>query len=137
MTIVSTVTVGQVPNLNNLVMKRQVLMSECFTPQCFVNENNDGFTSDSQIKVKFKQWIEDANGVEIPELSKQMYYVLKDEVESDEIVTPRLFVTEFLNNLWEVTVGKSYGFKQQIEFTLSKLPFDFQDCQVVQSSWFV
>lgn len=137
MTIVSIVTVGEVPSLNNLVMKRKVDMGACFTPQCFPNETNDGLTPESSIKVKFKQWIEDANGNEISELSKDMYYVLKDEVVSDEIPNPRLFVTEFLQNLWEVTVAKDYGFKQQIEYTLLKLPFDFKDCETVKSAWFV
>jgi hypothetical protein len=137
MTIVSIVTVGEVPSLNNLVMKRKVDMGACFTPQCYPNETNDGLTSDSLIKVKFKQWIEDSNGNEIKELTKDMYYILKDEVESEELPTPRLFVTEFLDNLWEVTIAKPYGFKQQIEYTLSKLPFDFQDCETVKSSWLV
>lgn len=137
MIIVSTVTVGPVTEYNGLIMKRKVDMGACFTPQCFPNSTNDGLTTESSIKVKFKQWIEDANGNEIPELSKDMYYVLKDEVASEEITNPRLFVTEFLQNLWEVTVAKDYGFKQQIEYTLSKLPFDFKDCETVKSAWFV
>jgi len=137
MTIVSTVTVGAVAEYNGLIMKRKVDMGACFTPQCFPNERNDGLTSDSSIKVKFKQWIEDKNGNEIAELTKDMYYVLKDEVASEEIPNPRLFVTEFLQNLWEVTVAKPIGFKQQIEFTLSKLPFDFKDCETVKSTWLV
>ena len=136
MTIVSTVTVGAVVSLNGLIMKRKVDMGACFTPQCFPNETNDGLTPDSLIKVKFKQWIEDANGHEIKELSKDMYYILKDEVASEELQSPRLFVTEFLNDLWEVTIAKPIGFKQQIEYTLSKLPFDFQDCETVKSTWF-
>jgi len=135
MTIANTVTVGQIESLNGLIMKRKVDMGACFTPQCFPNSTNDGLTLESSIKVKFKQWIEDANGNEIPELSKDMYYVLKDEIASEEITNPRLFVTEFLQNLWEVTVSKDYGFKQQIEFTLSKLPFDFKDCETVKSTW--
>jgi hypothetical protein len=137
MIIVDVVTVGSVESLNGLVMKRKVDMGACFTPQCFPNETNDGLTSDSSIKVKFKQWIEDANGNEIAELTKDMYYILKDEIQSDEIPNPRLFVTEFLDNLWEVTIAKPYGFKQQIEYTLSKLPFDFKDCETVKSIWFV
>jgi hypothetical protein len=137
MTIVSTVTVGAVESLNGLIMKRKVDMGACFTPQCFPNETNDGLTSDSLIKVKFKQWIEDSNGNEIKELSKDMYYILKDEVLSEELPNPRLFVTEFLTDLWEVTIAKPIGFKQQIEYTLSKLPFDFQDCETVKSIWLV
>jgi hypothetical protein len=137
MNIENIVTVGAIESLNGLIMKRKVDMGACFTPQCFPNESNDGLTSDSLIKVKFKQWIEDANGNEIKELTKDMYYILKDEVASEEIQNPRLFVTEFLTNLWEVTIAKPYGFKQQIEFTLSKLPFDFQDCETVKSSWLV
>jgi hypothetical protein len=137
MTIVSTVTVGAVESLNGLIMKRKVDMGACFTPQCFPNETNDGLTPESSIKVKFKQWIEDANGNEIKELTKDMYYILKDEVASEEIQNPRLFVTEFLTNLWEVTIAKDYGFKQQIEYTLSKLPFDFKDCETVKSIWLV
>jgi hypothetical protein len=137
MNIENIVTVGAIESLNGLIMKRKVDMGACFTPQCFPNENNDGLTSDSLIKVKFKQWIEDANGNEIKELTKDMYYILKDEVASEEIQNPRLFVTEFLTNLWEVTIAKPYGFKQQIEYTLSKLPFDFQDCETVKSSWLV
>ena len=117
MTIANTVTVGPVESLNGLIMKRKVDMGACFTPQCFPNETNDGLTPESSIKVKFKQWIEDANGNEIP--------------------NPRLFVTEFLQNLWEVTIAKDYGFKQQIEYTLSKLPFDFKDCETVKSTWLV
>ena len=137
MTIVSTVTVGAVESLNGLIMKRKVDMGACFTPQCFPNETNDGLTSDSSIKVKFKQWIEDANGNEIAELTKDMYYILKDEVASEEILNPRLFVTEFLNDFWEITLAKPIGFKQQIEYTLSKLPFDFKDCETVKSTWLV
>lgn len=137
MTIISTVTVGAVESLNGLIMKRKVDMGACFTPQCYPNETNDGLTSASSIKVKFKQWIEDSNGNEIPELTKDMYYILKDEVASEEILNPRLFVTEFLQDFWEVTIAKPIGFKQQIEFTLSKLPFDFKDCEAVKSTWLV
>ncbi len=137
MTIANTVTVGQIESLNGLIMKRKVDLGAGFTPQCLTNETNDGLTPESSIKVKFKQWIEDANGNEIPELTKDMYYILKDEIASEEITNPRLFVTEFLQNLWEVTVAKDYGFKQQIEFTLSKLPFDFKDCETVKSTWLV
>lgn len=135
MTITSTVTVGAVESLNGLIMKRKVDMGACFTPQCFPNVTNDGLTSESSIKVKFKQWIEDANGNEIAELTKDMYYILKDEIVSEEMPNPRLFVTEFLNDFWEVTLAKPIGFKQQIEFTLSKLPFDFKDCETVKSTW--
>ena len=137
MIITSTVTVGAIESLNGLIMKRKVDMGECFTPQCFPNETNDGLTSDSSIKVKFKQWIEDANGNEIAELTKDMYYILKDEVVSVEIPNPRLFVTEFLTDFWEVTLAKPIGFKQQIDYTLSKLPFDFKDCETVKSTWLV
>ena len=137
MTIVSTVTVGAVESLNGLIMKRKVDMGACFTPQCFPNETNDGLTPESSIKVKFKQWIEDANGNEIAELTKDMHYILKDEIQSDEIPIPRLFVTEFLNDFWEVVIAKPIGFKQQIDYTLSKLPFDFKDCEIVKSTWLV
>ncbi len=137
MTIFSTVTIGAVESLNGLIMKRKVDMGACFTPQCFPNETNDGLTPESSIKVKFKQWIEDANGNEIAELTKDMYYILKDEIASEEIPNPRLFVTEFLTDFWEVVIAKPYGFKQQIEYTLSKLPFDFKDCETVKSIWLV
>jgi len=137
MIIANTVTVGAVESLNGLIMKRKVDMGACFTTQCFPNETNDGLTPESNIKVKFKQWIEDINGNEISELTKDMYYILKNEVASEEIPNPRLFVTEFLTDFWEVTVAKPYGFKQQIEFTLSKLPFDFKDCETVKSTWLV
>ena len=137
MTITSTVTVGAIETLNGLIMKRKVDMGACFTPQCFTNETNNGLTPESSIKVKFKQWIEDANGNEIAELTKDMYYILKDEIQSDEIPNPRLFVTEFLDNFWEVVIAKPIGFKQQIDYTLMKLPFDFKDCETVKSTWLI
>ena len=137
MIIVDVVTVGAVESLNGLIMKRKVDMGACFTPQCYPNETNDGLTPESSIKVKFKQWIEDANGNEIAELTKDMYYILKDEVASEEIPNPRLFVTEFLTDFWEITLAKPIGFKQQIDYTLSKLPFDFKDCEIVKSTWLV
>jgi hypothetical protein len=137
MTIVNTVTVGAVESLNGLIMKRKIDMGACFTPQCFPNETNDGLTVESSIKVKFKQWIEDANGNEITELTKNMYYILIDEVVSEEIPNPRLFVTEFLTDFWEVTLAKPIGFKQQIDYTLMKLPFDFKDCETVKSTWLI
>jgi hypothetical protein len=137
MTIVNTVTVGAVESLNGLIMKRKIEMGACFTPQCFPNETNDGLTPESSIKVKFKQWIEDANGNEITELTKDMYYILIDEVVSEEIPNPRLFVTEFLTDFWEVTLAKPIGFKQQIDYTLMKLPFDFKDCETVKSTWLI
>jgi hypothetical protein len=136
MTIVNVVDCGAVIKYNGLHMKRAVFMPACFTPQCFANEANDGFTPESQILVRFEQWIEDANGDKIPELTSQMNYVLKNEIASEDLPSPRLFVSEFLNNLWEVTVAKPYGFRQQIELTLSKLPHEFKDCEQVKSIWF-
>jgi hypothetical protein len=137
MSIVDIVDCGEVALYGGLHMKRKVCMDEVFTPQCFVSDDNLSLKPESQIKVKFKQWIEDVNGNPIDELTKEMYYVLKDEVESDEITTPRAFVTEFLNSLWETTTAKSYGFKQQINTTLSILPHDYKSCEVVKSTWYV
>lgn len=116
-------------NSYGLPMFRQSIMEECFTPQVKVSADGLTITEDSIIKVKFKQWFNDLNGNEIPELTKSMYYILKDS----ENWQP---VTQFYNNYWRQSIESTRGFGDQIENVLTYLPSDFQDCQVVDVSIF-
>jgi len=131
MIVVNEVNIGAVARLGDLVMYRKAIMEECFTPMCIVNTNNDGLTNDSQIKVKYKEWINDVDGNEIPEFTKSKYYILKDE----EVWKP---VSEFLNKFWRSTPNppENRGFGDQIENTLAHIPQDAPDCYVVKSTDF-
>lgn len=138
MIIVNNINCGTYPNLN-LPIRRRLLMDggEIFSVNCKVNNSNDGFITECTfIKVRFIQEVLDLNNNPIDEMTKIMYYVLRDEVASDEITNPRAFVTEFLS-LWRTTTASSIGLGDKIEYTLSKLPYDFKDCEVVKSTWFV
>ena len=127
MEIVAKVFVGLNPRLNNMSVYRSVDMTECFTPMCHVNDTNDGLMSNSLIKIKYKEWVENSNNEEIVEHTVSKYYVLQDS----ELWTP---VSDFLNTHWFATVANSNGFKVQIDKMLLSIPIDCQNCYVVQLS---
>ena len=131
--LLNEINLGAVAKYNGMTMFRKIALSEAFVPSYQVQTNEEGDESlspNSQIIVKYNEYIKNADGEVITALSENLKrYILQDE----EVWKP---VTNLFNELARTPTSLSVGLLDTIEMTLGVIPQDAPDCYVVKSTDF-